>query len=174
MAVDPNIREQVYEVMQDVLNLPPDFVNYVGVQTWLANSPVFPISQVFGFTQFTANTASTAASESTSSTSYTDLATTGPFLSGLADGNYLIVFGTVGSMGDTTNNFLVSPQINSAAASDTDFTLGFGTAGMSAARAVTKALSNNGSNTITLKYRVTGGTGTFTKRWLVALKYGNL
>ena len=40
------------DVLSDPMNLPSSFWDYM-VKRWLRDAPVFPISQVFGFTQFT-------------------------------------------------------------------------------------------------------------------------
>jgi hypothetical protein len=47
---DPDIASQIMEVLADPMNLPDTFWGYM-VQRWLADAPVFPISQVFGFAQ---------------------------------------------------------------------------------------------------------------------------
>jgi hypothetical protein len=169
MAVDPNIREQVYEIMSDVLNLPPDFVNYVGVQTWLANSPVFPISQVFGFTQFTAQVDTSGSVSSTSSTTYVDLG--GPTLSGLADGKYVLLYGL--QSGATSDLAIMAPKVNAVAASDNDALVDSGS-NDTTMWAVLKTLSNNGSNTVSMWGRTNSGSSvSFGRRFLIALKYAN-
>lgn len=168
-----DVRTQIMEVLSSPMDLPSTFWDYA-TQSWLKDAPVFPISQVFGFTQFAANLATVNTFESTSSTTYTDLATVGPSLSNLPDGNYILLYGVTAFMGDAVNNFLAAPQVNSTAASDVDWALGSGSVGMGVSRATVKALSNSGSSTVTLRYRVTGGTGSFENRWLIALKISNL
>lgn len=172
------------EILSDPMNLPSSFWEYA-IQKWLADAPVFPISQVFGFTQFTATPAtSILTAETTVSTTYTDLATVGPTLTGLADGNYAIFFGAFLHNDTAGGGAVMSVKVNSTEASDNDFTSVFPagssaypTGGTCVSRVIFKALSNNGSNTLTCRYREAApatGTAKFSNRWLAALKYSNL
>ena len=131
-----------------------------------------PISQVVGFAQFTAQSASpVTAGENTASTTYVNLTTTGPQVTGLPSGQYLLLYGCA-ALQATAGDLLMAPSINSATPVDADAALTSTPTASGAVRAVTKTLSL-ASNTVLAQYRVTGGTGTFKNRWLVALKFAN-
>lgn len=173
MAADPQLVEAIMEVLADPMNLPSTFWDYA-TQSWLKDAPVFPISQVFGFVQFTALSAPVViTTETIASGVYGDLATVGPTLTGLPDGQYLIIFGALVHTSAAGIASLMSVQPNSTLAVDSDALQSQAVDPVSCARAITKSLSNNGSNTLTAKYR-SGGTGTYSNRWLLALKYANL
>ncbi len=137
------------------------------------NPPAIPITSILGFTQFTASSSTVVTSESTTSTSYTDLTTTGPEVTGLSDGQYIVFFGANSSNNTAGASALVSVSINGAAASDNDFAGMAGTDQMSVCKAVPKTLSAGGNNSVRLKYRAGSNTASFARRWLVVLRYGN-
>jgi hypothetical protein len=172
-VADQDIQQQVMEVLSDPMSLPPPFWDYM-VQRWLADAPVFPISQVFGFTQFAAQTAVVATLESTTSTSYADLATAGPTLSALPDGKYVVVVAAAADASAAGVDCWMSYSVNGDSATDArgSRVATASIAGLSMFSTV--SLSNNGSSTLTAKYRTSGGTSSFTNRCLFALKYGNL
>ena len=144
------------------------------VQYLALNQPPLSISQVFGFEQFTAQSATPVLTEeTTASVTYTDLATAGPTLTGLPDGQYVIFFGSSVDNSDAAGASIVSVQINATGASDDDRTGGTGTVAVNATRGVVKTLNAGGNNSITMKYRVGAGTGTFGLRWMFALRSGN-
>lgn len=134
-----------------------------------------PITQVLGFTQFTAQTATfVATGETTTSTSYTNLATVGPTLTDLPDGRYVILFGCAAKTSVTTASADMSIQVNSTSATDNDACFQGNTDVSSIMRATTATLSNSGSNSITAKFKVSSAaTGTFSHRWLTAIRYAN-
>lgn len=157
------------------LEFPPEFkqwlADYVALQT-----PPLPISQVFGFQLQRARTATVDTSETTTSTSYTNLATTGPTLSGLANGWYLLVFGADASGTTASAAPRMSPEINGVAASDADScslaTLFNDTAALTSNLRVLMVHLNvaGGNNEVVMKYRVAAGTGRFQFRFLHAIK----
>lgn len=169
------IRQQIMEVLSDPMNLPAEFWQY-DVQNWVKEAPVFPISQVFGFSQFTANAATTIqTNESTTSVfpTYVDLATVGPTLTGLADGKYVIFWGAGTFTSVAGNDTLCGPSVNGGAVLGN--ARNGGTNSVSVTGVVVTDLSNGGSNSITIKYCVAAAaTGSFFGRWLIALRYGNL
>ena len=170
---DADIQQQVMEVLSDPMNLPSTFWDYM-VKRWLRDAPVFPISQVFGFSATVAQTATEiATSETTSSASFVDLATVGPTLTGIPDGKYLIIFGASSKNTTAGSGAKMSIDINGGGAADADSTNCAVDQFVDVARFRTKTLANNGSNTITAKYRVTANTGTFANRSLIAIRYGN-
>ncbi len=156
------------------MDLPSSFWEYM-IRKWLNDAPVFPISQVFGFTQYTANAATKInTTEATSSGSYTDLATAGPSLTNLPDGNYLILLGCQMTCSFAGAGAFMSFSVNGTTASDNDGCATGDDNFSSVSVASIKALSNKGSNTLTAKYRAGTGTATFATRWLIALRYSNL
>lgn len=162
------------EILSDPMNLPSTFWDY-STRKWLRDAPVFPISQVFGFTQFTVMAAPpVVTSEATSSTAYVDLATVGPTLTGVPDGNYLIAYGALMQNSVSGAGSAMSIQVNGTTAADADWAQTQTNVLVSVMRLTTKALSNNGSSTITAKYRAGSNTATFRDRWMIALKYSNL
>src|SRR5690348_16089479 len=73
--IDPQALEQVFQALEQR-----------GLRT--------PVSNLVGFAQFLGQVATRVNTiETTVSTSYTDLATSGPTLTGLADGNYFVFHG---------------------------------------------------------------------------------
>ena len=133
-----------------------------------------PVSQLQGFSQFRATAAPDILTEQTTpSTSYTNLATTGPEITGLSDGQFLVLFGYTGFAPAGTGS-VMSVSVNGAAASDNDWATQDNASNASTSRIVLKTLAGSGSNTITAKYRSKfAGTSTYSKRWLIALRTGN-
>jgi hypothetical protein len=175
-VADPDIQSQIMEVLADPMNLPDTFWGYM-IQRWLADAPVFPISQVFGFAQFTASPATDVLTqEATTSGTFGDLTTTGPTLTGLPDGKYVIRFGAAAFTTVTGTGALVGVSVNGGSITSGEYAEHGATSATSVVREVVKSLSNNGNNTLTLKYASgVGGTSvSFRNRWLVALRYGNL
>jgi hypothetical protein len=157
---------------QNPLMIPPDLMSYIldYIQT---SRLIIPIGQVFGFAQFTAQIVTDASGVTSSSTSYGDpVGTAGPLLDGLPSGNYVVAHGAVSKNNTSSDNALVSVQVNGTAADDVDATFATVTEYVSVSRMNLKNLPNP-SNSLSLKYRVTGGTGSYQNRWLLALKYSN-
>lgn len=141
------------------------------------NPPATPITSILGFSGFLGIPATDVlTAESTTSLTYTDLATVGPELTGLSDGQYLLVFGfTAENAGG-----VVAPSINGASADDSQAAFCQPGGGITIADAISTmrllavSLKNNGNSSVTLKYRSDGtNTGTFLYRWLVAFRFGN-
>jgi len=150
--------------------IPADFMAYV--LDWIQTQRLtIPIGQVFGFTQFTAKSDRVDAGESTTSTSYGDLTTAGPEIDGLSDGAYILFYGA--TMFQTSGGeALMSPSINSAAASDSIAAKTAASTDQSVMTAYTATLSS-GANSVAMKYRASAGTSDFAARWLIAIKYAN-
>jgi hypothetical protein len=165
------IREEIRQYLQDPLGFPEEYKGWL--PEWITQAGIdVPISQVIGFSQFQAQPAANVlTSETTASTSYTDLATVGPSLSELADGQYLLMYGCFSSNSGSDLS-VYAPSVNGAAAADADQG-GQVATGSYTMRAVTKDLTAGGNNSVVLKYKVGGGTGTFINRWMLALKYAN-
>lgn len=187
---DPETTQADIALMQRVLSaasrnpnlIPADFMSYM--LDWIQTQRLqIPIGQVFGFQQFTANFATISGYGTTTSVTYGDLDGSvggaspipGPVLSGLADGKYVVLIGCAAYNSVNNGATLMSLQVNSTAALDTNSAECYANVPISIARAFTLSLSNGGSNTLTAKYKVSAGTtGTFSTCWMVALRYANL
>lgn len=121
-----------------------------------------------------ASTAQVTTSETTTSTSYTDLATSGPAVTRTTGTTALILITAQVANSGAGNGDYVGVAVSgatTAAASDTGVIVSAPVANYSDAGAAvvyTNAL-NAGSNTFTLKYRVSAGTGTFLNRRIVVI-----
>jgi hypothetical protein len=167
------VLSDIYQITPDALEQIALYIEQRGLRT--------PVSNIVGFQQFAAiNATPVLTIESTASTTYTDLATTGPTLTGIANGNFLVLFGCRADPGGSTSAARMSISPNGAAASDNNSCSSDSQnliAGMSIMRAFTVQLTTTaaGGNTLQAKYRVTGATtGNFGQRWLVALRYANI
>jgi hypothetical protein len=146
------------------------------LRLWLEqNPPSVPISSVLGFQQFTAQSATKiSTNEATNSTTYTDLATTGPEITGLPDGKYVIFFGAYGRCSSNAGGARMSVDVDGVGAHDADAATWNVTDAAPGSTACLKTLSNAGNNTLTAKYRTDSTmTGTFADRWMIALRYAN-
>ena len=137
--------------------------------------PAIPVGQILGFSAFNALVAPTiqpATTETTVSTAYTNLTTVGPQVSAVPAGKYLILFGCLAA-NSTGSASLMALSVNGSAGTDDESCGTAQTGGVTSVMvAVAKTLTLD-SNTIVAKYRVVGGTGSFLRRWLIALKYSN-
>jgi len=160
----------------DLMLLPETFMDYT-VQYAAMNPLSIPVSQLTGFSQFTVLVGNYVNNqESTSSSTYTDLTTVGPTLSAVPDGHYIIAFGCEAFISTAGYGARMSIQVNSTAAGNADECVTAATTLGSIMRITTKTLQNSNNSTLTCKYLAdaTSHTGTFGKRWMIALKYGNL
>jgi hypothetical protein len=139
---------------------------------WLEqNPPSIPITQILGFVGFQFQAApivGTNFSESTASGTYVDLPTVGPALTNVSDGQYAIFFGaqiTAGIMTVTVNN--------AAPVDDDSIVAAVAGSTITTSRLLLKTLKAGGNNSLQTKYRSTGGTATYWRRWLIAMKYAN-
>jgi hypothetical protein len=165
---------KVFAAMNKIVGkqwLAKDFLGYM-TEYGALNQPLVPIGQIVGFTGFTATYSNVETAETTSSTSYVDLATVGPTVTDLPPGQYVILEGGYLRNSAASQASAMSFSINGAAASDDDLVGVTFTDNISAMRGSYETLTEQ-INTITAKYRVTGGTGTFARRWLIALKTAN-
>lgn len=145
----------------------PDALKTWATDWFATNIPLIPYTQFLGARLNIAKSGNfIVTGEATASGTYTDLATVGPTISGLVDGDYLIAFGAWMS----GQGAWVSRSINGAAASD-DFGINESDSVLAAARADIVNLKNNNVNEIKLKYRRDGGASpTFARRWIVAVR----
>lgn len=175
---DPQITSQIMEVLSDPMNLPPSFWNY-SVQRWLADAPVFPISQVFGFIQSQASVSAVAASVSRSSSTFATLSG-GPSLSNLADGHYLVLWGAAAAGNAGVSNAEMAVGVNGVTnvAGGDHTQIAFTSSGTSTSitSGDTFTLSNKNSNTLDGIYLSSDNSFScsWQNRWLIALKTANL
>jgi len=166
---------RVFESISKGQWLPNAFKQYI-VEYLALNQPLVPVGQLVGFSQFTAQVAAAVdTQEQTNSTTYVNLTTTGPTLTGLPDGQYLVLFGAAAEIDTATvNSARMSLEVNGVAAADTDMALSGSQFLVSVSRVVTKTFAA-GSNTITAKYRSTnaGTNAIFANRWMILLRYAN-
>jgi hypothetical protein len=160
----------IYQMSPEALEQLAQWIETRGIRT--------PASQISGFQQFLAQSApSVLTIESTTVTTYGDLATVGPSLTGLSDGNYIVLFGCRAN-GAAADSARMSISVNGTAASDSDDCQSDSQnliAGMSVMRAVPKRLNAGGNNTIVAKYRSqVGANVSFGNRWLTAIRWANL
>lgn len=155
-------------------DLSPEFKNWLKQFVLAEVVPEIPVYQLQGWAQFSGSYAEVAASEAITSTSYTDLTTSGPSLTGLSPGIYLILFGAKVSHSDQGGTSRMSLSLNGSTATDADGWIQTNFSGStSPMRAIQKTLSES-SNSITCKYKVGGGTGTWSDRWLITMRTGNV
>jgi hypothetical protein len=166
------IREEIRQYLQDPLGFPEEYKGWL--PEWITQAGIdVPISQIVGFSGFTAQAATPVATqESSSSTTYTDLATVGPQITGLPDGQYLLLFGLTMANGASTS--YAGVKINSTDPADADAIQITTTSAYGMAKAVVGTLDGGGNNTVKLVYRSsTAVSAQFALRWLVALKVSN-
>lgn len=189
-------RQQVRRILKFPEEFPREFGSWM-TEYMAVNGLSIPISNIVGFQRFedaiaqaqqdiidaavTASASQVAASESTTATGYSDLTTSGPSLSGLAAGQYVIFFGANISVPGQSVGFVegkMSLSVNGAAAADGDSILyrstqtGGQPTAVSVSRALLKTLT--ASSTLDAKYLSStgwnGDAATFSNRWLVAVR----
>lgn len=171
-------RELLSKMFSNPLLFPREFKSWIS--NYLAlNGLDIPISQIQGFTSFSANLSEVATNESLAAgtTTYSNLATVGPELTGLPDGQYLIGYGCNASRDTQQRTLYYSPSFNGAAASDNDAaqvdtnTTDY----VTLVRFTTETLDAGGNNSITMKYRQSGAStvASYKNRWLVCLRIAN-
>ena len=159
----------LHRILSSPESFPIKFKSWISEYVAVNMQPI-PVSLLSG-SQVSLAQNQVLTSESTSSTSYVDLSTTGPKISNLADGEYLLIFGchydsTGGGPG------YMAPSVNGDAAHD-DFSAYVNPVSAQRSplvRAVQKKFAGNNNNMVTMKYRVGSGTNTFSSRWIVLMK----
>ena len=175
-TIVPTEREKAVfrSLMADTfLTTPEAHVTWILDQIALRGTPI-SVNQIQGFSGFQFQSAEVVTSEATSSLSYADLTTPGPTLSGLADGRYAVFIGgyfdtPLGNGGAISLHVNGSPSTGFVGMGSQDARLACSSSNLSV-----QTLTNDNNNTLTLKYYVSGGTTTFSNRWLTAVKYANL
>lgn len=121
------------------------------------------------------NTVST--SQSSSSTSYTNLSTSGPSVT-LATGSIVMVIISGDLQNNSTNSTFMSVAVSGAttlsASDDRAIRMHDGSGSnprMQASQAFMFTTLNTGTNTFTAKYRVIGGTGTWSNRHMIVMPF---
>lgn len=143
-----------------------------------ADQPMIPFSSVFGAPLVRPHDAPRVnTAEATTSTAYTNLATVGPELTGLPDGLYVIWFGSGAKTTNVAAFAFTGLQVNGVdPADDSESTESPVVAGyLPGSTVVVKTLAGGGNNTLRLRYRIQAvpETGTFNKRFLIALRAAN-
>jgi hypothetical protein len=167
-------QQQLIAALQDPLfNVPKIF------ETWMIDRVAvagfsLPIGQVIGFHQFTMQAATEIqTSQSTTSGTYTDLATVGPTLSNLPDGQYVFFFGATVTSGTSGISVYMGLQLNATTPGSATQLISTSAQTLQATRVSIGTLTE-GANTVTAKYRTDlAATGTFSNRYLYALKVAN-
>lgn len=182
-GVDSFLSSEERAQVQRFLNFPEEFPKVF--KSWLldfiaVNGLAIPISQISGFSQFTARSSEVFATESVTGASYGNIASVGPTLSGLSDGQWIFWYGLY-SDSDADVQVAASLSFNGVTATDADGIRG-GVDGLvgdqtriSIMRGVFKILTNGGSNEVQMKYKKIAGASnpTVGTRWLIGLKTGN-
>lgn len=163
-------REQIQNVLRHPIDFPQEFKDWVSDYLAL-NMPKITVSQVYGFRVESYKEAKVTTEESTSSTSYTDLTTTGPKISNLVDGLYLVIVGFLprhtGAQTDAFMSF--SPDGASAVDSDAASANHPGSA-MKVSLVDFRNPVPVHQHTLQAKYRVASNTHFFARRFIIALK----
>lgn len=178
--LSPDERKQLKRLLSKPEEFPREFGSWIA-EYIAVNGLEIPVSQIRGFNQFQARSARiTGGYQGTASTAYGNLATAGPELTGLGDGQWIFWFGADIEQ-DYDARAYMAISVNGASATDTDSChMGIdGTASGgtdirgSITTAVFKTLDNGGNNTVTAKYRAAVGSCNFDNRWIIGLRVGN-
>lgn len=156
------------------------------IQDWVARQfAVTQASQIIGTPLMLFNEAPPVETEeSTTSATFGNLTTIGPTLSGMADGNWILIWGclirctgadSVGEMGispswaGTSDSHVAQLTVPVNTQGNACYSRAFGTQGPAVVDA-----SGKGNSSATAVYRRQSGTGTvfFKNRWLVAVRTG--
>ena len=165
--ITPEEKQKINDYLSHPLDFPPDFKDWMA-DYFATNIPKIPLSQVFGFQLWRVHSASPIdTGQSTSSTSYTDLGTVGPTLSNLSKGYYIVMFGADVSFFSPGNTRTIGLSIDGAApVAGNEAPGNVGSIGL----VCLVNLATDALHELKLKYKVSGGTFTFSKRWLHALR----
>lgn len=184
----PGLETYSTEDMQKVVDLLADKAGEEAFMTWVEdwvarNLAITAATQLLGYDQLLFRMAtSVTAAETYASTTFGDLATVGPTLSELADGNWLVFWGCLIDVTGSDVTAAMGVQPNSAAVSDSHVASSFVSAGTGKGAVYVRhfgvegapSISGTGNNTITAKYARMSGTGTttFRNRWMAAVRTG--
>ena len=173
-AVANQANDTARPLIDNIFGVSAEFLGEL--KTWLEqNPPAIPVTQIVGFSQFTIQSATSVnTSETTTSGTYTDLATVGPQLTGIPDGTYVFFFGCTLETSSTTFSAYCGLELNSSSPTSELQIISNSAVFVPGVRVSVGSLSNGGNNTVTAKYRTDGGaTGTFSNRYLHALRVSN-
>lgn len=178
--LSPEERELQRRLFASVATLPEEFKAWVPQHQAVNGLPI-PASQVLGSSSLGVSVATSVDTlQTTTSASYTNLATTGPQITGLRNGLYVVLFGCQINVPNANETARATVKVNSAAASDTyNVLLGQDAASgaalaISTSRTAVLELTDGNNNTLLMQYRGTnGGSVGFSLRWMIAIRYGN-
>lgn len=171
-------RDRITSYLSNPMLFPQEFKTWL--TDWLSvNIPDIPVSQIMGYQGTLANSQVLNVAEEGAGLDRTwqDLATVGPEITGLADGNYFAIFGayvyrynaaggTQGQVGPSVNNADPTVYASGGSVTDTRWTFRWRAAPISV-----KGLDNN--NSVRLKYWWDNGGGStagFDNRYLTILR----
>lgn len=168
MPVD---QEQFIEYLKNPIAFPEAFKDYIS-DYYATNIPKLHVSQVFGFKLHSIHTADdVVGSEATASTAYSDLATVGPTLEGLANGFYVVMWGcaaavnspNTAAMGVAADGDTPSGQREMIASS-------YGSVEAMGRLALVDFSAGDHQHTLQAKYKSNPTGYSFSHRWLHALR----
>lgn len=182
VLLSPEETQSVIRFLSNPAVFPDAFKSWI-VQYIALNGEQIPRSQIVGGGNLPNKTAEVDTFQSTTSATYTNLSTTGPEITGLSDGTYLVQHGcTMDCVSETWSGYQ-SLSYNGSTAVDGDAVIqGFTVTGGAAteklivtgSRSIIKSLANDNNNTITAKYKSGAGhTVNFYYRWVIAIKLGS-
>lgn len=162
MIPEPAQQEQFGKMFSHPLHFPEEFKSWITDYTSMM-IPMIPFSHIFGARSNIARSGDFIATSETYSGggTYGDLATVGPQILNIADGQYLIGYGC-------TSRGTMSPSINGATPSD-DFAIDANESDPSGAMLIIQSFSNNNNNSVKLQYKE---NFSFANRWLFVMRLG--
>jgi hypothetical protein len=170
--LSPEERQFVKRILSHPEDLPTELGSWL-VDYLAVNGSKIPVSQIEGFSRYVARNQTVLTEESTPSTTYTDLATVGPSITGLATGQYQLQYGFMLGLVSNVTSALMAPSLNGSTPSD-DEAARTRVTETGVSRATLLAIPEGSNNTVTMKYRQEGGTiGYFSNRWLLLTRIGN-
>jgi hypothetical protein len=163
--------------LQRYLKFPEEFPKEFGawIQEYMAVNGVITQSQVQGLANLTVTASETlsASPETTGSTSFTDLATQGPFITGMADGTYLVFISAI-AQNNAGAASIMGVRVNDTEATDANSGIASSAYWTNIFSAFVASAQNGNNNTFDARYRVdSASTGTFQHRRIFVLRVGN-
>lgn len=171
---EEEVSAQIQKYLGEPLFFPDAFKKWL--TDWAAtNIPQIPITQVLGFSMFQPQSASVSANEATTAANPVDLATRGPEITGLADGQYLVFHGcSISAATSTLTIGFETLTINDVTAGENTGNRGQVNPGqwISVMRADKVTMQNNDNNGIRMQYGQIEAHPkvAFLNRWMLVLR----
>jgi hypothetical protein len=174
-GLTPAETETLKKVFSSPLDIPAEWKAWI-VSYLEANPPQIPIAQIIGFSAFTATFADQPISNSiTVANAWQTLANTGPDLLSLPKGSYVIIYGCNYDGSGGADGYMGYCVNGASVPTDYTFVQPTSAQRFNLMRANVIDLPNDSTpNTITFKYQATQVGPSFSKRWVIVLKYKNL